>query len=97
MLFRSADGYNIYVGDEKMNQELVKTTSYDLTNLAAETEYTVSVEAVEKDGAFSEKAAVKFTTAKHGEEIFVEKPTKVKTDQVGQIRRVNKKLHSFTL
>ena len=79
-----ADGYNIYVGDEKMNQELVKTTSYDLTNLAAETEYTVSVEAVEKDGAVSEKAAVKFTTAKHGEEIFVEKPTKVKTDQVGE-------------
>lgn len=84
----TVDGYNIYLGDEKVNQELVKTTSYDLTNLTAETEYTVSVEAVEKDGAVSEKVTVKFQTAKPGEEIFVEKPTEVNADQVGETTAV---------
>ena len=42
-------GYNVYVNETKVNEELVTGTEYDLTGLAEETEYTVTVTAVDAD------------------------------------------------
>lgn len=55
-------GYNVYVGNEKVNTELVTKTSYTLKDLTAGTKYVVSVETVSKYGITSEKATIEFTT-----------------------------------
>ena len=57
-------GYNVYVNDEKVNDELITDTSYTLTGLTDNTEYTVTVTAVDAAGNESEASeAVTFTTA----------------------------------
>ena len=58
-------GYNVYVNETKVNDELVTGTEYDLTGLTEETEYTVNVTAVDAEGNESVRSeAVTFTTLK---------------------------------
>ena len=62
-------GYNVYVGEGKVNDTPVTATEYVLTGLTANTGYTVSVSAV--DAAGNESAgseAATFTTSKAEEE-----------------------------
>lgn len=63
-------GYNIYLEDseEPLNgDELVTDLSYKLEDLDAGTDYTVSVEAVDKAGNKSDKASADFTTVRDGD------------------------------
>ncbi len=56
-------GYNVYVNDEKVNDELITDTSYTVTGLTDNTEYTVTVTAVDAAGNESDASeAVTFTT-----------------------------------
>ena len=58
-------GYNVYLNDEKVNDELITGTEYDLAALTANTEYNVTVTAVDAAGNESEKSeAATFTTLK---------------------------------
>ena len=53
---KEAVGYYIYVGGNKLNKELIVSTSYDLKNLKADTQYSVQITAVDADGNESEKS-----------------------------------------
>ena len=56
-------GYNVYVNDNKVNEELITDTSYTVTGLTDNTEYTVTVTAVDAAGNESGASeAVTFTT-----------------------------------
>ena len=69
-------GYNVYVNETKVNEELVTGTEYDLTGLTEETEYTVNVTAVDAEGNESVRSeAVTFTTLKTEEPADTEAPT----------------------
>ena len=58
-------GYNVYLNDEKVNEELITGTEYDLADLTANTEYNVTVTAVDAAGNESEKSeAATLTTLK---------------------------------
>ena len=58
-------GYNVYLNDEKVNEELITGTEYDLADLTENTEYNVTVTAVDAAGNESEKSeAATFTTLK---------------------------------
>ena len=68
-------GYNVYVGEGKVNTTLVTATEYALTGLTANTEYTVSVSAVDAAGNESAKSeAATFTTLEAEEEKDTEVP-----------------------
>ena len=79
-------GYNVYVNETKVNDELVTGTEYDLTGLTEETEYTVNVTAVDAEGNESVRSeAVTFTTLKTEEPADTEAPTvpaNVKTSEI---------------
>ena len=61
-------GYNVYLNDEKVNDELITGTEYDLTGLTANKEYNVTVTAVDAAGNESEKSeAATFTTLKEAD------------------------------
>ena len=61
-------GYNVYLNDEKVNEELITGTEYDLADLTANTEYNVTVTAVDAAGNESEKSeAATFTTLKEAD------------------------------
>ena len=61
-------GYNVYLNDEKVNEELITGTEYDLAALTANTEYNVTVTAVDAAGNESEKSeAATFTTLKEAD------------------------------
>ena len=61
-------GYNVYLNDEKVNEELITGTEYDLTGLTANKEYNVTVTAVDAAGNESDKSeAATFTTLKEAE------------------------------
>ena len=69
-------GYNVYVGETRVNATPVTVTEYDLTGLTANTEYTVTVSAVDAAGnesAGSEPAT--FTTLAAEEEKDNEAPS----------------------
>ena len=69
-------GYNVYVNETKVNEELVTGTEYDLTGLTEETEYTVTVTAVDAEKNESVRSeAVTFTTLKTEEPADTEAPT----------------------
>ena len=69
-------GYNVYVNETKVNDELVTGTEYDLTGLTEETEYTVTVTAVDAEENESVRSeAVTFTTLKTEEPADTEAPT----------------------
>ncbi len=69
-------GYNVYVNETKVNDELVTGIEYDLTGLTEETEYTVNVTAVDAEGNESVRSeAVTFTTLKTEEPADTEAPT----------------------
>ena len=69
-------GYNVYVNENKVNDELVTGTEYDLTGLTEETEYTVTVTAVDAEKNESVRSeAVTFTTLKTEEPADTEAPT----------------------
>ena len=56
-------GYNVYVNDNKVNEELITDTSYTLEGLTDGTEYAVTVTAVDAAGLESEASqAAIFTT-----------------------------------
>ena len=58
-------GYNVYLNNEKVNDELITGTEYDLADLTANTEYNVTVTAVDAAGNESDKSeAATFTTLK---------------------------------
>ena len=57
-------GYNIFVNGEKKNTELITDTQYTLSGLAAGTEYTVEVQALDAAGNTSDSAGVTFVTEK---------------------------------
>ena len=68
-------GYNVYVGEGKVNDTPVTATEYALTGLTANTEYTVSVSAVDAAGNESAKSkAATFTTLEAEEEKDTEVP-----------------------
>ena len=68
-------GYNVYVGETKVNATPVTVTEYDLTGLTANTGYSVTVSAVDAAGNESGRsAAFTFTTLKN-EEPAPEKPS----------------------
>ena len=68
-------GYNVYVGEGKENDTPVTATEYALTGLTANTEYTVSVSAVDAAGNESAKSkAATFTTLEAEEEKDTEVP-----------------------
>ena len=57
-------GYNVYVNEAKVNEELVAGTEFVLTGLTAATEYTVRVSAVDAAGNESARSdAATFTTS----------------------------------
>ncbi len=61
-------GYNVYLNDKKVNDELITGTEYDLTDLTANTEYNVKVTAVDAAGNESDKSeAAIFTTLKEAD------------------------------
>ena len=61
-------GYNVYLNNEKVNDELITGTEYDLADLTANTEYNVTVTAVDAAGNESEKSeAATFTTLKEAD------------------------------
>ena len=61
-------GYNVYLNDEKVNEELITGTEYDLTGLTANKEYNVTVTAVDAAGNESDKSeAATFTTLKEAD------------------------------
>ena len=61
-------GYNVYLNDEKVNDELITGTEYDLAALTANTEYNVTVTAVDAAENESEKSeAATFTTLKEAD------------------------------
>ena len=81
-------GYNVYVGEGKVNDTPVTATEYALTGLTANTEYTVSVSAVDAAGNESAKSkAATFTTLEAEEEKDTEVlgvPTNVSAADVTQ-------------
>ena len=61
-------GYNVYLNNKKVNDELITGTEYDLADLTANTEYNVTVTAVDAAGNESEKSkAATFTTLKEAD------------------------------
>ena len=69
-------GYNVYLGESKVNTSPVTVTEYELSGLTANTEYTVTVSAVDAAGnesAGSESAT--FTTLEAEEEEDNEAPS----------------------
>ena len=76
-------GYNIYLNDEKVNDELITGTEYDLADLTANTEYNVTVTAVDAAGNESEKSeAATFTTEAEKDTEAPTAPTEVKATEV---------------
>ena len=62
-------GYNVYLGESRVNTSPVTVTEYDLTGLTASTEYTVTVSAVDAAGNESARSeAATFTTSEAEEE-----------------------------
>ena len=69
-------GYNVYVNEAKVNEELVAGTEFALTDLTEATEYTVRVSAVDAAGNESARSeATTFTTLES------EKPATGKTSR----------------
>ena len=69
-------GYNVYVGETRVNATPVTVTEYDLTGLTANTEYTVTVSAVDAAGIESARSeAATFTTLAAEEEKDNEAPS----------------------
>ena len=69
-------GYNVYLGESKVNTLPVTVTGYDLTGLTANTEYTVTVSAVDAAGNESARSeAATFTTLAAEEEKDNEAPS----------------------
>ncbi len=76
-------GYNVYLNDEKVNDELITGTEYDLADLTANTEYNVTVTAVDAAGNESEKSeAATFTTEAEKDTEAPTAPTEVKATEV---------------
>ena len=77
---KEAVGYYIYVGGNKLNKELIVSTSYDLKNLKADTQYSVQITAVDADGNESEKSEKEtFKTLKAESEKEEQTPTPIPT------------------
>ena len=69
-------GYNVYLGESKVNTSPVTVTEYDLTGLTANTEYTVTVSAVDAAGNESARSeAATFKTLEAEEEKDNEAPS----------------------
>ena len=76
-------GYNVYLNNEKVNDELITGTEYDLADLTANTEYNVTVTAVDAAGNESEKSeAATFTTEAEKDTEAPTAPTEVKATEV---------------
>ena len=76
-------GYNVYLNGEIVNAELITETEYDLADLTANTEYNVTVTAVDAAGNESEKSeAATFTTEAEKDTEAPTAPTEVKATEV---------------
>ena len=76
-------GYNVYLNNEKVNDELITGTEYDLADLTANTEYNVTVTAVDAAGNESEKSeAATFTTEAEKDTEAPTASTEVKATEV---------------
>ena len=69
-------GYNVYLGESRVNTSPVTVTEYELSGLTANTEYTVTVSAVDAAGNESARSdAATFTTLEAEEEKDNEAPS----------------------
>ena len=69
-------GYNVYLGESRVNTSPVTVTEYELSGLTANTEYTVTVSAVDAAGIESARSeAATFTTLAAEEEKDNEAPS----------------------
>ena len=86
-------GYNVYVGEGKVNDTPVTATEYALTGLTANTEYTVSVSAVDAAGNESAKSkAAIFTTLEAEEEKDTEVPGVPTTGSAADVTQTGAKV-----
>lgn len=78
-------GYNVYVNEAKVNEELVAGTEFALTGLTEATEYTVRVSAVDAAGNESARSEAATFTTLESEKPAPEKPSAPTNVKVSEI------------
>ena len=76
-------GYNVFVAGEKKNTSLVIDTQYVLSELSADTVYTVEVQAVDEAGNTSGNAKAEFQTEKDASSSTLNQDNGKKVDKSG--------------
>ena len=79
-------GYNVYVNEAKVNEELVAGTEFALTDLTEATEYTVRVSAVDAAGNESARSEATTFTTLESEKPAPEKPAAPTNVKISEIK-----------
>ena len=79
-------GYNVYVNEAKVNDELVAGTEFALTDLTEATEYTVRVSAVDAVGNESARSEATTFTTLESEKPAPEKPSAPTNVKISEIK-----------
>ena len=79
-------GYNVYVNEAKVNEELVAGTEFALTDLTEATEYTVRVSAVDAAGNESARSEATTFTTLESEKPAPEKPAAPINVKISEIK-----------
>ena len=79
-------GYNVYVNEAKVNEELVAGTEFALTDLTEATEYTVRVSAVDAAGNESARSEAATFTTLESEKPAPEKPAAPTNVKISEIK-----------
>ena len=79
-------GYNVYVNEAKVNEELVAGTEFALTDLTEATEYTVRVSAVDAAGNESARSEATIFTTLESEKPAPEKPAAPTNVKISEIK-----------
>ena len=79
-------GYNVYVNEAKVNDELVAGTEFALTDLTEATEYTVRVSAVDAAGNESARSEATTFTTLESEKPAPEKPATPTNVKISEIK-----------
>lgn len=79
-------GYNVYVNEAKVNDELVAGTEFALTDLTEATEYTVRVSAVDAAGNESARSEATTFTTLESEKPAPEKPAAPTNVKISEIK-----------